>query len=143
AFDRRFTPYRVYVTDRSNHRVLGWSSEASLLAGAPADLVLGQPNMGSAAFGKTASTFTFPWDVAVDKAGRVYVSDNGNNRVLIFDDPYAGTPPFSAAVVLGQADFVSVSCNRGGTAVTQATLCGPTFLTIDPDDNLYVSDTSN
>lgn len=143
AFDRRFTPYRAYVADRSNHRVLGWSSEANLLAGAPADLVLGQPNMGSAASGKTNSTLNSPWDVAVDKAGRVYVSDNGNNRVLIFDDPFAGTPPFLAATVLGQADFVSGSCNRGGTLVTQGTLCGPTFLTIDPDDNLYVADTSN
>jgi len=143
AFDRRFTPYRVYVADRSNHRVLGWSSEANLLAGAPADLVLGQPNMGSSASGKTQSTFNAPWDVAVDKAGRVYVSDNGNHRVLIFDDPYAGAPPYAAAAVLGQPDYTSVSCNRGGTVVNQAMLCGPTFLAIDPDDNLYVADTSN
>jgi len=143
AFDRRTAPYRVYVADRTNHRVLGWSSEANLLAGAPADLVLGQPSMGSAASGRTASTFNSPWDVAVDKTGRVYVSDNGNHRVLIFDDPYAGAPPYSAAVVLGQADFVSGSCNRGGTTVSQAMLCGPTFLAIDPDDNLYVADTTN
>ena len=143
AFDRRFTPYRVYVADRSNHRVLGWSSEANLLAGAPADLVLGQPNMGSSASGKTISTLNAPWDVAVDRAGRVYVSDNGNNRVLVFADPYAGTPPFNATAVLGQGDYTSNSCNRGGTVVTQNTLCGPTFLAIDPDDNLYVADTSN
>jgi sugar lactone lactonase YvrE len=146
AFDRRVSPPRVYVVDRSNHRVLGWASEADLLAGREADLVLGQPSFTSAASnfgGRSASSFSAPGDAAVDGSGRLYVADTGNHRVLIFDDPFAATPPYAASAVLGQADFVSGLCNRGGAAPTQATLCGPSFVAVDADENLYVSDTTN
>lgn len=146
AFDRRMTPHRVYVVDRSNHRVLGWSSQTDFLEGREADLVLGQPSFasgGSNAGGRTASSLNAPADAAVDRSGRLYVADTSNHRVLVYDDPFTIGPPYAASVVLGQADFVSGTCNRGGTAPTQATLCGPSFVTVDEDENLYVADTTN
>ncbi len=44
AIDFSSTPNRIYVTDLDNHRVLGWSDAASFATGAPADLVIGQPD---------------------------------------------------------------------------------------------------
>ena len=88
----------LWFTDPLNHRVLRFPA-AALAAGAngpSADLVLGQatfdaaagaPNTAAARTAKSASggsgLLRFPSGVAVDNAGRVYVSDE-LRRVLVF-----------------------------------------------------------
>lgn len=76
----------LYVADMGNHRVLRFPAPAG--ADPPADLVIGQagdftsrvPNKG----GVSARSLRFPSGIAVGASGEVYVSDTGNNRVLIF-----------------------------------------------------------
>lgn len=74
--------------------------------------------------GESASTTCGTLDVAVDGAGRLYVADSGNNRVLEYDTPR--TVP-QAARVFGQPDFGGASdlfhdaCNLGGAGA--ASLC--------------------
>jgi sugar lactone lactonase YvrE len=72
---------------------------------------------------ETAATTCFPLAVATDDAGRLYVGDSGNNRVLEFDTPLTVS---QASRVFGQPDFVgpggfSDSCNSGGPGA--ASLC--------------------
>src|ERR1700759_3763247 len=45
AIDRSAEPNRVYVASPDLNRVLGWSDIGRFRAGAPADLVLGQPSV--------------------------------------------------------------------------------------------------
>jgi len=71
---------------------------------------------------------------------RIAVSDMKNNRVLIFDTPLAKNE--RASVVLGQADFVHGSPNRGGDPAAD-TLKMPMGLTKDSSGNLYVADLGN
>src|SRR5207244_2509561 len=44
AVFRGVSPNQVYVADTVNNRVLGWNDAASFANGAPADVVLGQPD---------------------------------------------------------------------------------------------------
>src|SRR4029077_2683769 len=45
AIDRSTVPNRVYVASPDLNRVLGWADIGPFRAGAPADLVLGQPSV--------------------------------------------------------------------------------------------------
>ena len=76
----------------------------------------------------------------VDSAGRLYVADQENSRVLQFTSPYATN--MQASKVFGQADFTNGQCNKG-SQVGPATLCGPYTVGTDGSGNFYVADTSN
>ena len=103
---------RLFVADTQNHRVLVWNSIPNSNAKA-ADFVLGQPSitqgvevdLAKASPVATASSMTNPVSVSSDGI-RLFVSDLGNNRVLIWSQiPNANQVP--ADLVLGQPDLVS------------------------------------
>src|SRR5260370_27935045 len=82
----------LYVVDQGNNRVLGFSSAASFLNGASADLVIGQPDFYSNRPGYptiTQSSLNQPVAAATDPAGNLYVSDFRDNRVVEYDAPFA------------------------------------------------------
>jgi hypothetical protein len=108
---------RVVATDTGNHRVLIWHSWPDS-DGAPADVVLGQPDMwseGPAAGGTdVARGLNLPTGVAVVD-GDLVVADAWHHRLLRYD----GLPQkdFEAPVaVIGQPSPVDVEPNRGGGA---------------------------
>jgi sugar lactone lactonase YvrE len=70
--------------------------------------------------------------LAVDRLGRVYVSDEDNNRVLRFDAPGVG-------VVVAGAKGNPGTGGDGGPA-TSAQLSDPSGLAIDDAGNLYIAD---
>ena len=84
----------VIVADSQNNRVMGWLSATAFAAGGAADLVIGQADFNSSgcnqnAAAPDATTLCRPIGVAFDVAHRVYVGDAQNNRVLVYDDPFA------------------------------------------------------
>jgi sugar lactone lactonase YvrE len=146
AVDKNSTPQHLYVADASNSRVLGWNDATSFANGAPADLVLGQPDFFTGTGntgGESLSTMAGPVGVAVDSKGNLYVADTSNNRVLEFNAPFAAcanTFPCvggAAANVLGLTGSSTQSC----VAASATTLCGPKGLSLDPNDELFVADT--
>jgi hypothetical protein len=77
---------QVFVADMENNRVLGWNCGYSYANGEYADFVLGQPDLETttALDPPTASSMNRPTGVTVGFDGWLYVSDTGNNRVLVF-----------------------------------------------------------
>ncbi len=124
---------QIFVADSVNNRVLRFDV-STLVPSAPgvnqASLVLGQTAYTSNASGSGLGQLSNPQGVVVDRTGRVYVADTGNNRVLIYNTPLTNGKP--ANVTLGDAL---------GAGATQMNM--PTGLTIGPDDRLYVADTGN
>jgi sugar lactone lactonase YvrE len=160
AIDTSVTPNRVYVADRWNNRVLGWSNASAFANGAAADLVIGQPDFSSIGLVDISSrnwsdckqtgaaTLCGPKSVATDGSGNLYVADTGNNRVLEYTNPFASCtspcvgPP--AHLVFGQeGDFTTAKCNGASHAVSGDTLCDPEGVALDPSGNVYIVDTDN
>src|SRR5206468_692221 len=126
---------KVFVADHYNHRILRFASRAALISGVAAEGVLGHSDFTSYAitFPPTASTLSAPTGVAVDSAGRLWVADYNNSRVLRFDSAAAKTNGAPADGVLGQPAFTS-----NNPAMTQNGMTLPTGVAVDSAGHLWV-----
>ena len=144
----------VIVADSQNNRVMGWVSAAAFAAGGAADLVIGQPDFNSSGCNQNAAApdatrLCQPIGVAFDLAHRVYVGDAQNNRVLVYDDPFAAlagvghqASDFAAFAVFGQAgSFITNTANENGLERRQPD--SPQGVALDASSNLFVADVNN
>jgi len=125
---------KVFVADANNKRVLRFASGAALINGAAADGVLGQPNFSSSIIATSASGMYNPFGLAADSAGRLWVADASNSRVLRFGDAVMPTLTWDtpAAIPYGTA-LSSVQLNASVTAHASIDV-DPAALTITADD---------
>lgn len=113
-----------------------------------ADIVLGQTNFaanqanqGAATAG--ATTLNGDRGMTVDSTGRLWIADNANNRVLMFNNAASIGTAAAADLVLGQADLNGNLANRGGANPTKNTLAGPRSVAVDTAGHVYVADSDN
>lgn len=100
----------VWVADSENNRVLRFPNGSKT-----SDLVLGQSSFtsrGTWSYGASLNQMHGPVGLGFGANGKLYVADNGNNRVLVFDGPF--TNGMNATGTLG------------------SDICGPAGLDIDP-----------
>ncbi len=128
---------KLFVSDRANHRVLRFSSEAALTSGSSAEAVFGQPNFTSKNTGLSATGMNNPTGLAIEEDGTLWLADYGNKRVLRFDDAVNLPGGASASGILGQADFITAS-----TSVSQTVMGGPVGVSVHSDGTLWVADFS-
>jgi hypothetical protein len=150
----------VYVADYQNNRVLGWKSPAEFAGNQSADLVIGQAdiyssycnrNPGAAPHTNTLgtpgqNTLCGPEGIALDSNENVYVVDGGNNRLLVYSNPFASLPGqnsnFNAIRVFGQGSTGS-EFTLNNAAVGQTGLGFPTAVAVDSNSNVFVMDAGN
>lgn len=145
---------RLYVGDSWNDRVLIYDADPEQIAqggGHAAIAVLGQADFVSQDARTTRNRMDFaitrgrgiassliPVGIAIDeKRRRAFISDGGNNRVLVFDvhKDRLGNGP-DALAVLGQPDFTSKRIRLSADGMNS-----PGHLSYDPDhDRLFVVD---
>jgi len=135
---------KLFIADYSNHRVLIFNHIPNS-NNASADVVIGQPDMSSNSSNQggsvVANTLSSPQSVSYDSSSeKLVISDQSNNRVLIFNSVPTSNNA-SADVVVGQQDMASNSDNQGGS-VAANTLDGPDCSRI-VKGKLLVCDISN
>lgn len=153
----------LYVADNGNNRILRYKAPFAQYAQTGSyptpDLYVGQPSLksGMANYPKSAPTAQnlnlfpsgstlYPAGIAFDSSGNMWVADPGNRRVLEFNaaDIASGTVLPTAAVELGQLDFVSLQPNLNAGNPNNQLIANqfavPSQLAFDPAGNLYVSD---
>ena len=126
----------LWVADFVDNRVMMFPNAATAANNEAATLVLGQPDFNSGAAGSTATTFNSPVGVYGDGNGNIYVSDYGNNRILIFANAASLSNGAAATYVLGQTNFTST-----GTGDNANQLNAPTFLFVGK--SLLAADATN
>lgn len=116
----------IYVADFSNARIRKITSDGAVttVAGSSTGFVEGTG---------TAAKFSGPLDIAISSAGILFVVDSGNDRIRRVD-PVTGEVTTFAGSSAGFQD---------GDGVSTAMFTTPRGITIDDNDNLYVSDGNN
>jgi len=140
------TTGKVFVSDTLNHRILRFSSIAAYESFAEAEAVFGQadfssdsPNRGNGIGNPTNNSFDEPSNICFDSAGRLWVADNGNSRVLRFDNA-SSKDSFTATAdaVIGQPDFTSAA--PADNLIADSGFSAPTGVSVDSQGRLWVSD---
>lgn len=128
---------KLFVADRSNHRILIWNQIPTFTQQA-ADIVVGQPSFSTANTVVSVNGLNNPESVFT-YGSKMFITDASNRRVLIFNQiPTTNTP--SADLVLGQSDFDSRLINSGGVSAKSMSSVHATFY---DGNKLYISDESN
>ncbi|MBN9342649.1 MAG: NHL repeat-containing protein, partial [Comamonadaceae bacterium] len=134
---------KVFVIAFNQNRILRFSAAEAVKNGGAAEAVFGQPDFTSTdanSGGLSAKSLSLPMTCAMDAAGRLFVTDHGNKRVMRYDDA-ATKPSFAQADgVLGQADFASSTTGTTANSFGSGNLYG---IALDAHGNLYVSDGGN
>lgn len=125
----------LWVSDSGNNRVLEYVPPFS--NGMKASIAIGQSSL----FRNTATTtqmgLAYPNGMAFDASGNLWVSDQGNNRILEFLPPFSTGMP--ANLVIGQ----SSSFTTGSPEHNQDRTSAPGALGFDSSGTLWTADYSN
>ncbi|MES2574392.1 MAG: gliding motility-associated C-terminal domain-containing protein [Bacteroidota bacterium] len=116
----------TYVADTHNHKIRKIT---------PAGVVTTLAGSGASGFADgtgTAAIFNFPYALALDALGNIYVADTHNNKIRKIT-PAGVVTTFAGSGAVGAAD---------GTG-TGASFNGPCGITIDASGTIYVTDTYN
>jgi hypothetical protein len=120
----------MYIADYSNQRVrkVSTSGIITTIAGNGTASFSGD---GAAA---TNAELNYPYGVAVDKAGNVFISDRFNNRIRKVN---------TAGIISTVAGDGTASYGGDGGPATNAQLNNPFKVNVDANGNLYIADFSN
>jgi len=124
----------LWVVDLGYNRVLMF--KPPFKDGMAASLVIGQEDFTHSYVATTQTGLNYPWGLAFDASGNLWVADHNNNRTLMFKPPFA--TGMAASLVIGQPDFIS-----GSGHTTQAGLNGTAALGFDALGDLWVADNGN
>ncbi|MHB8387753.1 MAG: NHL repeat-containing protein [Metallibacterium sp.] len=125
----------LYIGDVNNNRILQF--QPPFLNDMPASMVIGQqdftsnsntPITDSSLYNAGGGTF--------DIFGNAWVSDAGNNRILMYKYPF--TTGMVANLVIGQSNFTTGTANTTINGLYQ-----PVGSAFDPFGNLWVCDSDN
>jgi uncharacterized protein YjiK len=121
----------LYIADTDNNRIRKVVLSTGLISTVAGNGTFGFSGDGGAA---TAAELEYPYGIAVDASGNLYIADSSNNRVR---EVLAATGVIST-VAGGSYGFAG----DGGPA-TASRLYNPRGVALDSSGNLYIADTSN
>ena len=122
----------LYIADTGNRRIRKIDSTGTIItiAGTGECCFVSTDDGGPAA----AARLAYPYGVAVDSAGNLYIADTGNQRIRKIDS--TGT----IITIAGTGEFGF--SGDGGPAV-EAELRNPYGVAVDSAGNVYIADTGN
>ncbi|HNS41064.1 MAG TPA: hypothetical protein PKJ56_12580, partial [Promineifilum sp.] len=131
----------VWACEFTNNRVVRYDDAKNKPNGAPADGVLGQPDFTSKTAATTQTGMRDMRAVFGDGSGQIYTAEDGNNRVLVFNNAATLANGAPADFVLGQPDFIT---RTGLTPPTAASLRQPRGIAIDTQNRrVWITDSQN
>ncbi len=125
---------KMFVSDRNNNRVLVYN-RVPTVNGTAADFVIGQPDFSMNTAATTATGLKSPY-AAYCMDNKLFVVEQGNNRILVFD-PIPTATNAAASYVIGQPDMLT-----GTSGCTASTLKGP-YEILRHGDTFLIADGGN
>ena len=120
----------LYIADTSNHRIRKVDTSGMITT------VAGNGTEGFSGDGGPArqARLNFPTGVTVDRAGKLFITDQSNNRIREVS---------TAGVITTVAGNGDAGFSGDHAAATRASLNQPVGTAVDAADALYIADTSN
>jgi sugar lactone lactonase YvrE len=122
----------LYIADTQNHRVRNVNATTGMITTVAGLSTSGYSGDGGPA---TAAMLDYPYGVALDGVGNLYIAEFSNHRVRRVS---AATGVITTVAGTGVDSF----SGDGGLA-TAAGLSHPAGVALDPDGNLYITDSGN
>jgi trimeric autotransporter adhesin len=97
----------------------------------------GTPSYGGDGGLATLAQLDFPFGIAVDASGNIYIGDTGNHRIRVV------TNPVSSGTISTVAGDGTPSYGGDGGLATLAYLSNPSGIAVDASGNIYIADTGN
>lgn len=127
---------KLVICDYANNRALIYNTVPTT-NGVSANVVVGQSSFTSAVGGSAANKLESPSGVAEGPDGKLYIAEEGNNRVTVFSAVPTSNNA-SAAFVLLQSGFGSTTAGAG-----QVYCQGPNDVAVSADGVVAVADNRN
>jgi uncharacterized protein (TIGR03437 family) len=135
----------VFVADSANNRVLQFpaNTKSATRVWGQNDFVSNGPNQIK------PGSINFPYKIAIDYSSApyaLYVSDTGNNRVLVWRDSAHFRNGDPADLVIGQPNLRTGVANvdtQGSPNPSRTSLFAPEGIAVAQDGTLYVADSGN
>jgi len=121
----------LYVAETPYCRISRFAPDgtSSVIAG-----VLGQCGFNADGIPATEAQLNYPYGVALDSKGNLYIGDSSNNRVRMVD---------TIGIIHTIAGNGTCGFSGDGGPGVSAMLCSPSGVAVDANGNLYVADWSN
>lgn len=131
---------RLFVTDNYLHRVLAFDLSGGIQNNMNASHVIGQPDFTTATAGALAHGLNVPLGLALNEnTEELFVADQGNNRILVFNLKNGLVNGMAAGNVIGQPDFSSIAAGTTAASVNR-----PLGLMFDSSEKrLFAADYAN
>ena len=122
----------LYIADTSNHRIRKVDASTGNISTVAGTGAAGYGEDGGAA---AAAQLNFPYNVALDGPGNLYIADVSNDRIRKVD---ASTGNIETVAGTGISGY-----SGDGGAATAAQLNSPRSVGVDAAGNLYIADSDN
>ncbi len=126
------TAGNIYIADLENNRIRKVTASTGIISTVAGNGTAGYSGDGGAA---TSAEINFPYGVAVDSAGNIYIADNGNQRIR--------KVTVSTGIISTVAGNGIVGYSGDGGPATSAELDSPTGVAVDSAGNIYIADLEN
>ncbi len=123
----------IYIADQNNNRIrkIDSSGIITTIAGNGGTQFAGD---GGQATASTVYIAGMHNGLAVDRAGNLYIADDGHHRIRKVD---------TKGIITTVAGNGSLNYSGDGVAATKTSLYRPTGVAVDPAGNIYIADTNN
>jgi sugar lactone lactonase YvrE len=122
----------IYIADLENNRIRKVTASTGIISTVAGNGTAGYSGDGGAA---TSAEINFPYGVAVDSAGNIYIADFGNQRIR--------KVTASTGIISTVAGDGIVGYSGDGGPATSAELDSPTGVAVDGAGNIYIADLGN
>ena len=122
----------IYISDQGNHRIRKISASTGNISTIAGTTTSGYSGDGGAA---TSAKLYYPYGIAVDASGNIYIADQANNRIRKVT---ASTGIITTIAGNGTAGF-----SGDGAAATSAQLNNPAAIAVDGSGNIFIADQYN
>jgi sugar lactone lactonase YvrE len=137
----------LYIADTNNHRIREVSAATGVIT-----TIAGNgfaSGNGAGAYNGDGilavnAELNFPYAVAFDAAGDMYIPDSANNRVReVTAVGGAITAASMIATIAGTGNAAATACGAAPVAANQATVWSPEGVAVDAAGNVYIAETQN